>query len=1106
MQTKKIIMAMYIFLFTLFVLFSQSAISAEIHGEVRLHNNTPVPYAYVYAKTSDYLNSAEAYSDFNGKFSVTKLVSGSWVAGEWSIQAYSPSDEIYRKYANSEIITVNLKSANEIITLPAPLFLKTSNVIGRVLLSDGTSVNSASIHVKGDNSDLYQIFSTENSGYIKLNLPSGEYSLDIEPSYENAAAGWIRNYKFTVTDPNSILDLKNIILPQYYKKISGTMKTSEGSAVADIWVFAENMEKEIYRYSLTDDDGNFEIWVNGGEWEVYTYEEYTTAWVCPESRNVTFAEDDTQEIIHADITLLKPAGYLKGKVIDPSGIPLKNYSVYVEAFNVETGTDALVCVKKSGDFSLPLLDGPYEVSIYIEDAAIYPDLSVPAPLQVKIDNKDEYIGTVSLISKDCSVSGIIKDKDGNKIAGIFADAFDSVGRWLSSVTDADGYYNIKLTPGEWTVTLFIPEEISYIFKDFPRQIHITDKDNKRLDDFVLEKTAATVTGKIQDQNGNILNNIEAWAYARFEDESNPFVYSWVKNGEFSVNIPAEKVFIGLEFPPNSEYLFTKETEVKPEPTSVILQVSKTDALIQGKIKDSKGNPITGISGRVLASLRNTGSWQIADINPYDGAFKMNVSEGTWDMSYELETDKYVFEADSPMPVSVRAKETVFKDFTLKRLDYIVRGEVQNPDGEPVPNIQTWIRIPYTGENGESIFENMVFTDNEGKFIFYTPSNEGTGSKRKAKIGTALKSLEEGILQKRTGTGKKKGASSQQSEPVAPSRQTTGEVILKLREADTYLTGKVVDEKNQPVENAFVSAYSADGQKADGYTDANGYYELFVAKAVADGSNIWNIRAVYEPADVNSFYQSNEAEADISGNDEKITVSDLFLKFMGTLPKGISDTFPVKKGWCNLLSDGIQIYIPTDAVSVQELKNRETKQVIFTDSIKIVIKPGIAGFPDNAEDYLTGYGYSIAMYEKENGKMILKKSDKDIMISLPYTDAALSRFGITEENIVPAYFLETSSSWQKVKGATIDKENKQIHFRTRYLSSKWALVAKREIFKSGDIDSNGTVDLRDAISGLQICVQVPVYSTISTEADVNEDRKIGLEDVIYILQKITAVRN
>ncbi len=63
----------------------------------------------------------------------------------------------------------------------------------------------------------------------------------------------------------------------------------------------------------------------------------------------------------------------------------------------------------------------------------------------------------------------------------------------------------------------------------------------------------------------------------------------------------------------------------------------------------------------------------------------------------------------------------------------------------------------------------------------------------------------------------------------------------------------------------------------------------------------------------------------------------------------------------------------------------------------------------------------------------------------------------------------------------------------YVKTSWRM--------NGDVDSDGSVSLEDVIMILQVCAGIPTVSTLHPGADVNEDRKIGLVEALYVIQKI-----
>lgn len=58
---------------------------------------------------------------------------------------------------------------------------------------------------------------------------------------------------------------------------------------------------------------------------------------------------------------------------------------------------------------------------------------------------------------------------------------------------------------------------------------------------------------------------------------------------------------------------------------------------------------------------------------------------------------------------------------------------------------------------------------------------------------------------------------------------------------------------------------------------------------------------------------------------------------------------------------------------------------------------------------------------------------------------------------------------------------------------------------GDVNSDYVIDLKDPIQTLQVLSAVKSENVSTTDADVNLDEKIGLEELIYLLQRIAGIR-
>jgi hypothetical protein len=69
------------------------------------------------------------------------------------------------------------------------------------------------------------------------------------------------------------------------------------------------------------------------------------------------------------------------------------------------------------------------------------------------------------------------------------------------------------------------------------------------------------------------------------------------------------------------------------------------------------------------------------------------------------------------------------------------------------------------------------------------------------------------------------------------------------------------------------------------------------------------------------------------------------------------------------------------------------------------------------------------------------------------------------------------------------------------------VTIRMVTGPGDVDGSGKADIADAIIIIRVILKIPLPPSvyIPIQADVNGDRKIGLPEVIYVLQKVEGIR-
>jgi len=415
--------------------------------------------------------------------------------------------------------------------------------------------------------------------------------------------------------------------------------------------------------------------------------------------------------------------------------------------------------------------------------------------------KTEEAGDIKLKKRGAIVRGSLLDSQEKGIPGIAVEAWNpDSGEWFGTQTDAFGLYRFRLASGLWYVTVFIPDR----FVDLSQEVEVADETDISLDPFVLEDAAkiinqsSIITGVVQDENGMPLTEVEAVAYARVGDEIFPVSESWISDGNFTLNVSDADVSVGLYLPPGSSYTYSGEQVVSPG-QPVTFQVTRNQTLIQGKLINSEGKPVTDLTGGYVFAASGD-FWQYGDINTQDGSYEISAGEGTWMLSYEIESEKYMSYSPTPIPVEVK-DTTVAQDIALNALEGIIRGQVQDPDGNPVPDIQVWVRGPLDKKTGKSSFEAQVITDWNGRFEIFVPYLErpaGRGKPRGWGQGYSTGTTSQNCAWL-TGSAQEKcykSAAQQSTWPYNNKRSSDereDEVILTLRKADTALKGKVFAE-------------------------------------------------------------------------------------------------------------------------------------------------------------------------------------------------------------------------------------------------------------------------------------------------------------------------
>ncbi len=303
------------------------AVTVESLGVVPDPTGNGVPYAKIGtdADTSD--NSASAYTEAgeDGSFALTDLADNTWI-----IQAWPPWDnEDYSAYEGSEAVEVT--TAGNAVTLDEPLMLTSSEIItlqieGQVTLPDGSPVANAYVEAETDDYFGYAETETDEGGNFSLtDLYEGTWIIYVYPPSEDGYDAYSspepREVYVSAGDSPGLVEIELSASP---KSISGTV-THDGAGKPDVEVIAVNWDEDEFKSVTTDGNGNFEMQVNGGKWEIWVEQWEDTGWIAPESEWVAFSDDTTEGPEKLTIALGASdnlVGSLSGTVLGSDGKPL----------------------------------------------------------------------------------------------------------------------------------------------------------------------------------------------------------------------------------------------------------------------------------------------------------------------------------------------------------------------------------------------------------------------------------------------------------------------------------------------------------------------------------------------------------------------------------------------------------------------------------------------------------------------------------------------------------------------------------------------------------------------------------------------------------------
>lgn len=1070
----------------------EAAGEGTISGVVQTPEGKAVPGAKVrawwYDRWYDEGTEMFVYTNANGEFTLPGLDENA----RWTVLGYAPwqTDEYADYLVLSRFYDIDLfLESDGHYTIPEPLVVSKVNVTGRFVIGDaqGNATDEglewAEIRIEAldenGNVDLskpswvpvtYKQDEDFTGGVFDAgNIPPGTYQarMDVwpknqdtglpDPKYDDYLVP--EPVQFTVTSMDEVVQVNGgepIVVQQATTKIEGKVSVPSGAGVVGVPIEVYRTDGTGRRTAKTDGEGNYTIGVAPGEWvvapntrEIWSSGNYN--WVFTGNPQTVEVTDSS---VTVDIEVQQADAFITGRLIRPGSESAlsggtNRRDAAIDVRSVEDGRVTSTRLAADGSFSIPVLDGFYEVEVWLKSDQLddgteevgYPDLASEALPVVEVGTNDVDLGDILLVRRLGVVEGYVTDNTGKSVAFQAIDVFEQGGRWYTAETDQYGYFSVAVPPGEWTVAPDLSPDAdgnppAYVLEAGAQTVMVTGSNLNETVNFEMTQAKNTpLEGSFMV--GETVVDVDATVSLKRQGSSRQIATAPVVEGMFKLPQPVDCADCVLQasLATNAEYSFAEATSIAvgDDSTATFVMTENTGTLT-GSFVDANGNAVSGLVGEVtllpdgnLTAARSTTIGQ-------DGSYTFEyVGNATFTLRYNLQlTANALLVSGSYLPSSVFGMEVTMTGGEVSQNVVLETGAtfdvtVQPPEGFDAINYPTFVTCAYTDTTTNA---STTWTDN-----CMASDTAGTATCVKRDAGTSC-SVDFGDIPVQT----------QLVKPESQSIASAANVQVTLRQVDSYIVGQLLDADGNIVRNGRVTITGSDGQTQIVLTDANGCYVGPVAQPKDEGGEpdpdvVWTVDPVIEVEEPESGLvkeykapQQTIKNTAVSTDSGVMTPPEPVAQVEETpveLPEPVAESFDNDKGTT----------VEAPAVDTEQgtanaepaprtVKVEVPPDTMPTDSeaeIQISVDPAPADVPaETANETLVGKPYSIGFVEKDTKRQVQVTLQRKVTISLPYNEnTTIDDEKVKGVQLIPAFFSPLKKKWIPIAEYTVDEETKEV---------------------------------------------------------------------------------
>ncbi len=1036
---------------------SYNFITSNVTTHFHDRDNQPINNAYWYFYKTDYSNY---YTDYVWRWGYTNSV------GE--IKGAAQVDGSYRLYAyyNNNYYSYDFTVSNGVVSgLPDPITVPSPEISGTVYAGSSVASN-VYIYVHNRDWTTSQYVYTDSNGYFEVALgKSDEFKLEI--SAYTLPSGYFPadpvNIDVTANTAGSPLTIN---LKQATKTISGKVTKQESSAagvragtpVTDATIYAYQMAGN-YAFASVSSNGDFSLPVIGNSWNLYIYQQsWPATWAYTgDNVVVTFNDDSTTETATVNWSVLPYDAHIKLRAVFPDGTPVTASSVYCYAYGgANNRVYSYAYTDSNGLCDLRTTAGTYSLYLYFYSSSGSGNYSAPtlSPQTVEA-GKTVDLGDVALVEKNSTIEGSISIRDtGEAVPNhyIYAYKRDGSWDWASATTDSNGFYSLKLAPGEWTINTYTwglqtASGKKVIYTGTGLAVTVAANETVSRQDFIFDVADAKFSFIVEDKDGNEMTDETGWVNAHETDDSDSYgwygIGCYVQKGTCSLDVSSDKEY-EIDYYSYRNWYWNKDEDdtyslshievdgvqtdkasaAADETQEVVLVMSKNDATISGQFLDQDGNP-TKVQAYVYASSENQ-QWVSTYVDK-ENNYSLKVGPGVWRVSYWT-YGNWMSMYNNTVKVEAESGKTVTADFTVLETNATISGTVLDTNGNAVTT-PTFVKASTvygetetaTGEK-YGLVEQTTYTNDQGKFNVEVPS----GSYYVTASSPDYLAPQPLLV-------------------TADNAGSAENLQLKFLDGENTISGNVLDgigisinahrvqAIGDTMAGAFVYGYCAKGSYTTTESDSAGAYSLSVSN-----KDTCFIGAIYQ-AGTTAYYSDRTL---VKVKREPVT-QDITLNHSLTLPAAQTAKFDPA---VITMEDGATVEIPANSITTDSSITEVT--VTVTPVVKTVHQPGLAPLT---------YSYELTATD-QNGNPITQFAS-DVKITIPYNENDASAVDSDESSLQVGYYEDAANSWQAVDGGVVmNKQDNKFEISVDHFSNFGVLasgsIVANDDEEETDEDENG----------------------------------------------------